>query len=225
MPTVTRAATRGSQAWMQRAVSSRFSGLETEIVRAVGGPRDQVVWKSPLAPNYKEARDGRVFQQLGVTPTKRPLSDFWPARGPVWDALAVVGNQYVLIEAKAHIPELISGATKATRASLDKIKTALRRTQRSLAPRSKGDWAMSPFFQYANRLAFLQFLREDNGIPAHLVFIYFTNDQDIGGPATREEWQGALRLMEANLGLGDHRLSPFVHKLFVDCRSIGTSAA
>lgn len=224
MPTVATTAKRGSQAWMQRAVGRRFPELDTEIARAVGGLHDQVDWKSPLAPDYNEARDGRVLKLLGINQTKRALSDFWPARGPVWDGLAVVGSQYVLAEAKAHIPELISGGTKAAGASLVKIKDALMRTRKSLAPRSKADWAASPFFQYANRLAFLQFLREDNGIPAHLVFIYFTNDPDMKGPDTREEWQGAIRLMNASLGLGEHRLSPFVHKIFVDCRNIAVTA-
>jgi hypothetical protein len=175
-----------------------------------------------LSRNYTEARDGEAFRQLGISPARRALKDFWPQRGPVWDGLAVVGQECILLEAKAHIPELMSGGTKATAKSLAMIERALERTRKSLAPRSRVDWARSQFFQYANRLAFLQFLREDNGIPAHLAFIYFTNDDAMEGVGSVEEWRGALRLMEAALGLGKHKLSPFVHKIFFDSRSLST---
>jgi hypothetical protein len=201
-----------------------MSALETALSSAVGRPNTEVSWKSPHAPEFREARDGEVFRQLGRQPSRRPLADFWPRRGPVWDAIAVIGDQYVLLEAKAHIPELLSGASKAAGPSLETIRKSLGRTRRSLAPRSKVDWAGSPFFQYANRLAFLQFLREDNDIDAHLALVYFTNDRATGGPDTAEEWRGALRLMDASLGLSEHRLSKFVHKIFVDCRPLETKS-
>jgi hypothetical protein len=216
-----RIAERGSQLWMQRAVALRHRALEQMLADAVGQADAAVDWRSPLTPQYAEARDGRVFELLGRQPVRRALRDFWPSRGPVWDALAVVGDRYVLIEAKAHIPELISGGSKATdKQSLATITASLEHTRKSLAPRSRVDWARSPFFQYANRLSFLQFLREDNDIPAHLAFIYFTNDSVMGGPSTDDEWRGALRLMDASLGISAHRLSPFVHKLFVDSRTL-----
>lgn len=207
---------KGSQHWIQRAVFSRLPSLESQIAQAVGLPSSEVEWKSPLPPKYAEFRDGRVLRELGCNPSKRQLKDFWPRRGPVWDALAVVGNQYVLVEAKAHIPELISGGTGAKGDRLAQIEESLLRARGSLAPQSRVDWARSPFFQYANRLAYLQFLREDNELPAHLAFIYFINDAAMSGPESVEEWKGALRLMDAGLGFTTHRLSSFVHKLFLD---------
>jgi hypothetical protein len=204
---------------MQRAVVSRLGLLESAIAAAVGRPDASVDWRAPLPPNFSEPRDGRVFELLKVGPTRRSLADFWPRRGAVWDGVAVVDDQYVLLEAKAHIPELISGPSKAAGDSLTKIEASLERTRKALAPRSRGEWAQSPFFQYANRLAFLQFLREDNEIPAHLVFVYFTNDSNMKGPESEAEWRGALRLMDASLGIGEHRLCDYVHKLFVDVRS------
>jgi len=62
MPSSTRAAKRGSQSWMQRAVHHRHAGLERDIAAAVGRPEISVAWKSPLAPQFSEARDGRVFE-------------------------------------------------------------------------------------------------------------------------------------------------------------------
>jgi hypothetical protein len=220
MTTASRIAKKGSQSWLQRAVEGRHPALERAIAQAVGRPDATVDWKSPLPPLYGEARDGRVFDLLGIHPKHRALSAFWPRRGPVWDGLAVVGDQFVLLEAKAHIPELISGASKANGGSLETIVASLRHARKTLAPRSRVDWTQSPFFQYANRLAFLQFLREDNHVPAHLAFVYFTHDDVMGGPDSEEEWHGALRLMDASLGVSTHRLSPFVHKLFIDSRTL-----
>jgi hypothetical protein len=47
---------------------------------------------------------------------------------------------------------------------------------------------------------------------------HFTKDRAMGGPETVEEWRGALRLRDASLGIGEHRFSAFVQKIFVDCR-------
>ena len=45
---------------------------------------------------------------------------------------------------------------------------------------STTDWTKC-FYQYANRLAHLYFLKELNGIDAALVFVYFTGDTTING--------------------------------------------
>lgn len=213
---------RGSQYWLRRAVRTGAPGLEGPILRALGAEGEMIVWKSPLeVDEYREARDGSALAQLNVTLERHALSEFWPRRGPVWDALAIAGGTHrLLIEAKAHIPELISGDSKAAGESRELIEKTLEAVRRELAPRSKQDWSASPFFQYANRLAFLHLLRSMNEVPAHLVFVYFTNDSMMSGPETEAEWRGAIRLMEASLGLSAHKLSPFVHKVFVDVRSL-----
>ena len=39
----------------------------------------------------------------------KKLKDFWPPRGPQWDALGrIFKTAYFLVEAKAHVTELIS---------------------------------------------------------------------------------------------------------------------
>jgi hypothetical protein len=215
-----REAVRGSKKWIQRAVSTQNQDLERKLASSVGRPGDEVTWKAPLGPKFSEPRDRQVLNLLKIETPHRDLAEFWPRGGAVWDALAVIKDQYVLLEAKAHIPEMISGPSKAGSLSLPLIEASLKRTRRSLAPRSKSNWAASPFFQYANRLAFLEYLREDNRIDAHLAFVYFTNDKDMDGPESEAEWKGAIRLMEASLGFNSHRLSPFVHKLFIDCRPL-----
>lgn len=129
------------------------------------------------------------------------LADFWPRRGPVWDGLARSANgDLLLLEAKAHIPELASGRSQAGPESLNKITERLREVREFLAPMSTAEWTHT-FYQYANRLAFLYFLRHVNQLPARLVFVYFVNARDVRGPASRLEWESALALMYAALGL------------------------
>jgi len=119
----------------------------------------------------------------------------------VWDGLAIAGGvRPFLLEAKAHIPEAASPASRATPASKILIDTSLTAARRFYAPRSKSDWS-GLFFQYANRLAHHYFLRERNGIASSLVFLYFTNATDMDGPASEAEWHGAVRLIHAALGL------------------------
>jgi len=77
-----------------------------------------------------------------------------------------------------------------------------------------------PFYQYANRIAHLYLLRVLNGIPAYLVFVYFLNDEIMGGPKTEEEWIGALKLLHAYLGIGRNKLGKFVIDVFIDVRDL-----
>lgn len=180
----------------------------------------EVEWLSPLArENYVEYRDGTTYDRLGVH-LRRPSTGFWPDRGPMWDGLARLSTgEVLLVEAKAHIQEMVSKGTRASEPARAKIVESLRTVQRVLAPRADVDWA-GTFYQYANRLAHLHFLQEDNGVPAHLVFIYFLNADDVGGPSDRAEWIGAIKVVEGYLGLGRHRLSRYVHKIFVDVREL-----
>lgn len=223
-PAVPVFAPKGSQRWLQLAVNSCPEVLNAPLRQAMKLPGDMPVhWLSPLAAeNFVEYRDRATYDRLGVALPRRPLHDFWPASGPVWDGLARLGSgDVLLIEAKAHVPEVISTGTRSTGPSREKIAESLRAVQRALVPRAEGlvDWT-GTFYQYANRLAHLHFLREENGVPAHLVFIYFLNATDVGGPADRLEWEGALKVVEGYLGLGRHRLSKYVHNLFVDCTEI-----
>jgi hypothetical protein len=129
------------------------------------------------------------------------LKDFWPSRGPVWDALGIAGDaRPILVEAKAHIPEAVSGETRASEKSAQLIESSTLAAKRHFAPRSSASW-VRPFYQYCNRLAHHYYLTRLNGIPGSLVFLYFTNAVDMDGPATEEEWHGATRLIHAVLGV------------------------
>jgi hypothetical protein len=138
--------------------------------------------------------------------------------------LAVIAKDTpLLVEAKAHIPEAASPASKASPASRKLIDASLAATRRYLAPRSKAIWG-EIFYQYANRLAFQFYLKQLNGIDSRLVFLYFTNATDMDGPSNEEEWHGAIRLIHAVLGLPPDLTKFGVHKAFIDARLLADAA-
>jgi len=158
-----------------------------------------------------------ALKKLDLERLKPKLSSFWPKGGPVWDGLGVNVDtkERFLVEAKAHIPELVSSPSGAKGASLLQIRTQLTRLKRALGSGAPADWS-GTFYQYANRLAFLSWLR-DNGELAFLVSIYFTNAPDVPKPPpTKEQWEGALTVLRSYLGLGRHGLKEHVVDVFID---------
>jgi hypothetical protein len=210
----------GSQRWLQIAVNRAPETLNAPLREAMAlGADDAIDWRSPREDDgFLEYRDGTFLDRIDCSPLpKRTLDQFWPARGPMWDGLARTSRgDLLLVEAKAHIPEIISGGSRAVGKGRVQIDAALRETQAALAPKASAvDWSRT-FYQYANRLAHLYLLREVNGLPAHLVYVYFLNANDVNGPSERGEWIGAIKVVEGYLGLGRHRLSRYIHKVFVD---------
>jgi len=147
---------------------------------------------------------------------QRSLAAFWPRRGPVWDALGrTERGDLLFVEAKAHIAEAASPPTQASPVSRHLIQKSLLEVRRSLAPNSEADWSRS-FYQYANRLAHLYLFRQLNGLPAHLVWVYFLNARDVAGPTSVAEWKAAIALLHAALGLQVHTLEPYIHTVFIN---------
>jgi hypothetical protein len=122
-------ADRGSQRWLQMAVNRHPELLNAALATAMGVPADDTItWASPLAADgYAEYRDGEALRRVGITDLpKRPLKEFWPARGPLWDGLArTASGRAIFVEAKAHIPEAASPGTKASPDSLVLIERSL----------------------------------------------------------------------------------------------------
>jgi hypothetical protein len=162
--------------------------------------------------------------------TKLAWARFWPQTGnvPNWDAVGRLesdsGVEFLLVEAKAHVEELRSSCSAKKEGGLDKIREALETTigANGFAARVE-DW-LTPFYQYANRLAHLHFLQQSR-IPARLVFIYFCGDnwgdKTFNGkqpecPKDAREWDAHLKDVHKRLGLtGKSSLEKRVHALFL----------
>jgi hypothetical protein len=203
--------TRGSLRWVQHFVNEDTDALST----AIGlGP---IEWISPLSnDDYAEYRDSEALEKLGVNLTRRSLSSFWPARGPQWDALGrTASGELILVEAKAHIGEILTPGTKASPGSLRLIRASLKETAKALrASPGAVDWSQT-FYQYTNRLAHAYLWRVLNGLPAFLVFLYFLGDREMEGPESRREWDAAIAVLHEALGLRG-RVPPYVKEVFVE---------
>lgn len=214
-------AAKGSQKWLQILVNEKPEIINIEIYRKLKIKETmEINWQSPLKNDkYAEYSDKEFLKALGLENLEPVLNKFWPKRGPVWDGLATIEKTRILIEAKAHIPEIVSGSTGARTKSRRKIRQRLNETKRYLRLKSKTDWSRT-FYQYSNRLAHLYFLRVLNDIDAHLVFLYFINDDEMKGPKSQAEWEGANKLLHSYLGIGRHKLSRYVHDIFIDIKEL-----
>lgn len=207
---------RGSLKWIQRAVNDAPQSLNEAI-----GPRlakaTMLRWVSPLlSESFAEYRDADFLRVLGLTRLSAELEEFWPTRGPQWDALGVSNaNDVLLVEAKAHIAELCSPGSAAGPDSLGRIESALESTADALGAKPLARWSQV-FYQLGNRLAHLHFLRE-RGVPAWLVLVNFVGDKDMRGPETPEAWSAAYQVAWHVMGLPKrHKLSAYILEVYPD---------
>src|ERR1700739_3104616 len=105
-------AQRGSQRWLQIAVNQHPHVLDRPIQEAMRRVTP-ITWRSPVVDDhFAEYRDAGFLRLLKLERLEDALADFWPERGPQWDGLACTGDgDVLLVEAKAHVPEMLSGAT------------------------------------------------------------------------------------------------------------------
>lgn len=210
--------TERSEHWLRVAVNEHTDALNSRVREVFGWqPDEQVEWISPIvSDDYAEYYDQEFLEKLGRhdRDLKVSLASFWPRSGPRWDGLAKTKNsgKIILVEAKAYVEEAVDYGTRAGAASHLQIDKSLAATKEAFGARMEASW-QTPFYQHANRLAHLYFARELNSLDAYLLFLYFADAPDVPSPCTKEQWLGAIRLIDRCLGLGKHRFRPFVKPL------------
>ena len=146
----------------------------------------------------------------------------WPSRGnqPNWDAIGTAARDgaqcWLLVEAKAHTAELKSDCSASDGRGRSLIADTLADVQRQLNVSPDRDW-LRGYYQYCNRLAVLQFLRNAD-IPAKLVLVYFYGDFAKGRecPGSPDGWNDALLKQEEHVGLPvDSPIRSVIHKVFL----------
>lgn len=207
---------KGSLRWVQQMLARCPNAIDTAVRTALEmSSNSSIDWRSPRADDDQaEYRDADFLEKLGLERFSVDLKTFWPARGPQWDALGVASDgKVILVEAKAHVGELASNCDAGER-SRNTIDGSLKAAKDFYGAAKSADWA-SGYYQYANRLAHLMFLRQ-RGVDAHLVFIYFLNDRDVRGPTSAIGWADVIDDCHVRLGLQRHSLAEGVHSIFVD---------
>jgi hypothetical protein len=204
------AGVRGSLKWIQRAVNDDSASFDPLVLGSLEGAT-RIDWLSPLREDgFAEYRDASFLSLIGRPDLAAALASFWPARGPQWDALGRSDAGHVLlVEAKAHVAELCSPGTQAAGDSRARIVRTLGEVADRLGAAPLAPWP-DAFYQLANRIAHLWFLRE-NRVEACLLLVDFVGDADMRGPATEEAWDAAYLVANHVLGLGrPHPLSAHI---------------
>lgn len=212
--------TYGSQKNLQLLANKNQDILNQELSKIFNKPIN-LEWLSPREDDkYAEYADQDFIKRLGIKATiTKPLKEFWPNGGPNWDGLAKDKDTVFIMEAKAHISEQMIDSTKASSPnSLDLIEKSLAATKEFLNVKSDISWCKKNYYQYANRIAHLYYLREVNKIDAYLLFIYFLNDKSVTDKTeTKEDWEKTITEVYKNLKLErDNKLSDFIHHIFID---------
>ncbi len=213
-------AKKGSQKWIQKLVNEEPDMLNRQLRINLHLPEDEAIeWLSPLKKDeYAEYRDKAVLDLLGISLGTIPTSTFWPQGGPQWDGLGKTSRSVFLIEAKSHISELLSSLQAKDPTSIKTIHYSLEKTKKALGSKTDFDWS-NTFYQYANRLAHVNFLRSFN-VLAYLVCVYFVNDLEMGGPTTVDEWKGTIRLLHECLGLRENVFQKLVVDVYIDVANL-----
>jgi hypothetical protein len=209
----------GSQRWIQHFVNCEPRALNAAILQALpslAALAPEIEWVSPLErQRYAEFRDDEFLTALGIDRLSASLREFWPRRGPQWDALAKVcwngGEGVLLVEAKSYFGELYSAGCMASPQSRAQIEAALARAKNWVGASQTTDWC-GPLFQYANRLAHLYWLREAARVPAWLAHVCFVGDPRT--PTSRSLWETAIEAAESELGLA--RPCPYAAAVFLN---------
>ncbi len=208
---------RGSLKWIQKAVACCPDVLQPPHIPSIK-------WLSPL-PNddFAEYRDEAFLDRLGLSKLSGELREFWPKRGPQWDALGLTERGPVLVEAKAHVHEFFSPGSQAGDFSRKRIDAAFRLVQEDMGITPSTRWS-DVYFQYANRLTFLWWLRQQ-GVEAELLFVSFLHDDDIGGPENAETWHAAFAGADYALSIPRrNKLLSNVHHVMPDVRQIAAAS-
>lgn len=209
---------RGSLKWIQRLAEQRPDLCNVQF-RAQGGLADGglLEWLSPRRDDdWAEYRDAAFLRRIGHPELIEALRRFWPNRGPQWDGLARDASGAIyLFEAKAHLGELAS-TCQASPASRARIALALNEAKAAFGADPNADW-LTGYYQYANRLAHLYFLRRA-GVKTWLVFLYFTNDAEMQGPDSEALWRAHLEDVHKQLGFPPETHLSGVINVFVDSR-------
>ena len=217
--------TTRSEHWLRLLINKRPDILNSRLRELYPWAHtEEITWISPIeSDDYAEYRDDAFLNLLGIASPSLPLTSFWPTGGPRWDGLGRTSTaKPLLIEAKAYIEEMVSTPTSASEPSLSIIQSSLREVQQFLRATPPHDWSVL-FYQYANRLAHLYYLRERNGIDAYLIQVYFVGAPDVEQPSTASEWRAALRVLKRCLGIHNHRLSPYVAEVFIDVSELNAA--
>ena len=201
--------TTGSEHWLRLAISEHAGELDHAVQESFAFESTEAIeWLSPIGSDeFAEYRDEHFLQRLDILTLQVPLAQFWPSKDPQWDGLARTSSgRIILLEAKAYLDEVADSKTAASYpASRALIHKSLLEAQDFFEAKGGQPWTET-YYQYANRLAHLYFLRELNHLDAYLIFLNFADAPDRTTPASTADWEHHRKAVRKQLGLSERYL-------------------
>jgi hypothetical protein len=214
-------------------------GSEFQLMRFLGHHRDELEFtiKNELKEDgeikwldfpYDSKRKSGDSEYVGLEflkndkkykAIKENWKKIWPSANNAqnWDAVAKIGEKWLLIEAKAHKNEIFSDC-KASKSSKNMILESMKLAQRDHNIKTNNDW-LKIYYQKANRLLFAHFL-EKNDIKSSLLYIYFINGYLDKGVKSKAEWKEIIKEEDIYLGIKNNKwIKEKVKKIFIDCKA------
>jgi hypothetical protein len=209
----------GSQLQIQIWANCRQSELSAAVCDSLALPaKSDVAWISPVAPKFREFKDGAFLRALGLADERNALNQFWPRGGPVWDGLAIAETPsrervFVLVEAKSYPNEVVGSGCQAVAGTPSRtlIEKSLDATAQWLGVQRTDEW-LGALYQSANRLAHIYFLRERHRRDARMLNLCF--EADPRSPTDRPTWIAAHARFKKALGV-DRASLPWLTELYL----------
>jgi hypothetical protein len=225
----------GSEWHLLRHLGYHREYLSLKTLEITGG--NSLEWLDiDFSKKNEPKRDDKEFIGLEFIEdanVRESWKSFWPQTGNSqnWDAVGKIhfdsNDEWLLVEAKAHIDEMESKCGARNAVSKQKIQLAFEKASRAFGNHSKPveNW-LEPYYQYANRLAVLYFLMNEclPSVNARLLFIYFygENRENLDCPQNEKEWWAAIHKMNERLGIDkDFELSKRIYPLFLHVNPLG----
>jgi len=221
----------GSELHLLRMLGRHRSYFDQKVLSATKA--DVVEWRDfPSSRGRKDDKGDvswdREWEHVefldAADPARKAWDAAWPqsGTGPNWDAIARLhyGNrqEWLLVEAKANVGELLSVCGAKRFNSIERIRETFDQTKAALGAPSRSDW-MRPYYQFCNRLAVLRVLN-CAGAHARLLFIYFYGDRGDERrtcPESAAAWDEPLARLHRHVGLPDqHLLADRIHYCHVN---------
>jgi hypothetical protein len=219
----------GSEFQLLRMLGRHRATFSNEVSKALGNEGKVEWFDFPYSEKRMEFFDSEYttldfLENLGLDPSgeNQKYFEYWPSTGEPqhWDLIGKTADGYiVLVEAKAHIKELISSTGASPRGSLPKIENAFALVRTRIGVTDSSPWTKN-YYQLANHIFTCWYLNEIRKIPTVLLNVYFIEDERPDGyvcPQTVREWENAIQNEYEYLGISaelpfikDHVKSVFI---------------
>ena len=212
----------GSEWHLMRFMARHRKLLEEAIRKSIGGLNEERVfdWYDFKFGGSGITSDNEL-KGLSFLDDIQSIKGYIKSDWQSWDAIFKLDDTFYLVEAKAHIEEMMGSCSSDEAKSKEKIKDYIFDNLVKQGISIDRERCLVDYYQLANRLATAAFLR-NNGIEARCLYIYFLNGyekpNDIKN-ASAEMFNDEINKEKAALDLKGKQLDDLLFQVFIDAKT------